>query len=101
MPGIIEVARLAGVSTATVSRALSGNGHVSSGKCRTSCRYTTMNGSTSPVPSDEKTTVEMRNRPSRGSSRQKSCSVRTDLVWPALLTLVYLWWQVRDSNPRS
>jgi len=30
MPGIIEVAQLAGVSTATVSRALSGNGHVSS-----------------------------------------------------------------------
>jgi len=29
MPGIIEVAHLAGVSTATVSRALSGNGHVS------------------------------------------------------------------------
>ncbi|TBN58457.1 LacI family transcriptional regulator [Glaciihabitans arcticus] len=29
MPGIIEVAQLAGVSTATVSRALSGNGHVS------------------------------------------------------------------------
>ena len=29
MPGIVEVAALAGVSTATVSRALSGNGHVS------------------------------------------------------------------------
>lgn len=29
MPGIIEVAELAGVSTATVSRALSGKGHVS------------------------------------------------------------------------
>ncbi len=29
MPGITEVAELAGVSTATVSRALSGNGHVS------------------------------------------------------------------------
>lgn len=30
MPGIVEVAALAGVSTATVSRALSGRGHVSS-----------------------------------------------------------------------
>ena len=29
MPGIDQVAKLAGVSTATVSRALSGNGHVS------------------------------------------------------------------------
>jgi LacI family repressor for deo operon, udp, cdd, tsx, nupC, and nupG len=29
MPGIDAVAALAGVSTATVSRALSGNGHVS------------------------------------------------------------------------